>query len=409
MEKMVRYSVCLLSSLMVTFSLTSCGGSGSDGDVVIPNPTLSCAEISPSNQEAAPTTRKLLQLLMDYSCGREEGVLVGQNAGHGSQIADPENSMSYHQLVESLVAQTGQAPALLGLDYGHDRIFTIEELGQANQVLTDHWNQGGIVTINWVPMNPWINPGDDPEGTPGDWLDNRTIVQPGGRAKDIILNDLIDPEKPVYTAWRNQLDHVASALKELQNAGVVVLWRPMQELNGNWFWWGTHEAVNDNASFINLWRDMHDYFSNEKELNNLLWVYSPTPTSTAPVSVLGRYPGADYVDVIAGTTYSDELTISDYADYLTLGKPMGMGEFGPGLSEFGGNGKIDNMMYLDVLTKKYPSIAYWVSWHNYNYSVDGEVRTEQLAIVHNENADQLMTDERSITRDKLQFVGGVGD
>ena len=31
---------------------------------------------------------------------------------------------------------------------------------------------------------------------------------------------------------------IADALLELQKAGVVVLWRPMQEMNGNWFWWG---------------------------------------------------------------------------------------------------------------------------------------------------------------------------
>ena len=403
MKKLLSFSAYFFVSL----SLSGCGGSNNSSDITVTDPTISCVDISPSNQQASPASKQLLSMLMDYSCGRLPGVMVGQNAGHGSQIADPDHSMSYNQLIESLVLQTGHAPAVVGLDYGHDRIFTAEELSQANQVLTDHWNLGGLVTINWVPMNPWINPGDDPEGNPGSWLDNRTIVQAGGRAEGIILNDLIDPTKPVYTSWRTQLDHVANALQELRDAGVVVLWRPMQELNGTWFWWGTYESVNDSQSFINLWQDMHDYFTNEKQLNNLLWVYSPTPGSTTPVGVLDRYPGADYVDVIAGTTYDDELNISDYNSYLTLGKPIGMGEFGPGLSEFGGSGKIDNMKYLDVLTESYPSIAYWVSWHNYTYTDGDTIQTEQLAIVHNENAAQLMEDERSITREKLQFVGGL--
>jgi len=34
------------------------------------------------------------------------------------------------------------------------------------------------------------------------------------------------------------LDAVAAELKLLQDVRVPVLWRPLHEANGRWFWWG---------------------------------------------------------------------------------------------------------------------------------------------------------------------------
>ncbi len=34
------------------------------------------------------------------------------------------------------------------------------------------------------------------------------------------------------------IDAIASLLKRLQDHGVTVLWRPLHEAAGGWFWWG---------------------------------------------------------------------------------------------------------------------------------------------------------------------------
>lgn len=374
--------------------------------------TINCVEANPANENASVDTIEILSELISYSCSASKGVLSGQNTGHGNQIADPTNAISYQKLVAELKDQTGQTPAVLGLDYGHDKVFTLAELQQANGILIDHWNSGGIITINWVPQSPWNNSAEDPENYIGDWLkDTRTPATPGGEADGIILNDLIDPSKEVYSYWRNQLDIIASALQELQDAGVVVLWRPIQEMDGDWFWWGTYEEVNDAEAFINVWQDMFQYFTEEKQLNNLLWVYSPT--SHSYYDGMQRYPGSDYVDVIAGTTYNDSLSIADYEEYLSYGKPIGMGEFGPGLSQWGGSGAvIDNTLYATRLLNDYPAVAYWVSWHSYEYSDeraysgdisppdDVETTTEKLALIHNNNSQALFENRLVITLEK---------
>jgi mannan endo-1,4-beta-mannosidase len=49
---------------------------------------------------------------------------------------------------------------------------------------------------------------------------------------------LLNSSNPVASNWRKKLDRIADALSELRAAGVIVLWRPMQECNGNRFSWG---------------------------------------------------------------------------------------------------------------------------------------------------------------------------
>ena len=68
-----------------------------------------------------------------------------------------------------------------------------------------------------------------------------------------------------------ELDQLAAGLEELKEAGVVVIWRPFHEMNGDWFWWGAKPP----AEFVKVWRHMFDYFTNTKQLDNLLWAYGP--------------------------------------------------------------------------------------------------------------------------------------
>jgi mannan endo-1,4-beta-mannosidase len=63
----------------------------------------------------------------------------------------------------------------------------------------------------------------------------------------------------------------ADYLKQLADARVPVLWRPLHEIDGSWFWWTDAETPENTAA---LWRLMFDYFVNERELHNLIWVYN---------------------------------------------------------------------------------------------------------------------------------------
>ena len=366
--------------------------------------TAFSASAVPVDPQASPESRAVLAYLAALTLDTRPGVIVGQNAGHGSQILNASGLVGYEPLLGTLEKQTGELPGLLGLDYEYDQIFTSQQLSAANRVLIAHWQQGGLVTINWSPHSPWLNDESNLAGHPGSGDDTRTS---GDHMKGVDLRLLLDPHSALHTIWYRKLDRIAAALQELQAAGVVVLWRPMQEMNGNWFWWGTASSPNDAGPFVAVWRDMFQYLSKEKGLHNLLWVYSPSATSwTDPLqqntkSAAWAYPGDAYVDIVSGTAYNDNLDITDYPAYLKFGKVLGMGEYGPTLGgALARGGSFDDRLHITRLQRDYPAIAYWVSWHDWN---NGDGTQEHQAIVSNREAGAMMQDPFALTLHRLAW------
>ncbi len=365
--------------------------------------TYATATHQTSNPNASDATRAVQAYLAALSNNQITGVIAGQNSGHSIDILNEEGLMGYTPLILGLQKMTDELPGIIGVDYEHDKIATPMQLSAVNKVLIDYWNAGGLISINWAPHNPWWNDERDIASNPGIWSHTRTN---GGDMSRVDLTQLVNPQSPMHKVWRKKLDRIATALAELQQAGVVVLWRPLQEMNGNWFWWGISSAPKDPQPYIDLWVDMHRYFTEEKKLHNLLWVYSPNQGPTLfernfikPVE--WRYPGEKYVDVIAGTAYNDELEVRDYKNYQQFGKPIAMAEFGPVAGgKLSRNGTLDTTRYAKQLQEKYPDIAYWMSWSSWS---NGDGTRENQALVHNKNANALLTDPLVITRQRLNW------
>ena len=91
------------------------------------------------------------------------------------------------------------------------------------------------------------------------------------------------------------MEMIADSLLTLQKEGVAVLWRPLHEASGKWFWWGTDGA----KSCVALYKLMFDIFVNQKGLHNLIWVWTTDEASDA----LDWYPGDEYVDVVGRDYY----------------------------------------------------------------------------------------------------------
>ncbi|MGN0281336.1 MAG: glycosyl hydrolase [Prevotella sp.] len=87
------------------------------------------------------------------------------------------------------------------------------------------------------------------------------------------------------------LQNLAAYLKLLKDADIPVLWRPLHEAAGGWFWWGT-----DAEAFKKLWRYMFD-FLNAEGIDNLIWVW------TSQTGDDDWYPGDQYVDIIGRDLY----------------------------------------------------------------------------------------------------------
>jgi len=350
--------------LFITLVMVSCDKSAATlSQPVNPN-------ANPVNPNANKVTKKVYDYLWNLSYGSTPGVIVGQNAGHADDYLG--STGSYNTEIVALFNQTGKYPGMLGVDYEFTAINSLETLTSVNNSLAAYWNAGGLITINYSPRNILAN-NDHPMDSR---LDSGSVGQmnkilPGGSLRD---------------AWLARLDVIATALQDLQNKGVTVLWRPMQECNGDLFWYATSvpgKPGQSAADYIAVWKDMYDYFTNTKGLNNLLWVYAPTGDPFG-----SPYPGSTYVDIVAPTFYNDP--ISAWQDDASIyGKIIGMSELGPI-----GESKVDNMDFLTATATNNPQFAYFVAWH------------DSWSISFNNNAAAMMNDSRSITRDKVTSTLG---
>jgi mannan endo-1,4-beta-mannosidase len=310
----------------------------------------------PANPRANARALAILKYFQDLDARPDKGVVSGQFSNFG----DGANQ----RLVTRIHEQTGHWPALLGADYaGKGGIST----GAPNQAVAEYWQQGGLVTLSAHMYNP-----------------GRTNVPFGGlRDKDVDLPGLLDPGTDLHARWMRELDQIADGLQQLKEQGVVVLWRPFHEMNGGWFWWGGK----DPQTFVRLWRQMFDYYTKARGLDNLLWVYGPNHGTNAAV----YYPGDRYVDLIGLDAYTDFVDtnhILGYAEMARLPKPFGFTEFGPHSPE-NPPGDYDYRRFLAGVRANFPRTVFFMSWN------------AKWSLASNTNTTELLNDPHIINREDL--------
>lgn len=176
--------------------------------------------------------------------------------------------------IETVKSITGKYPAIRGED-----LITESANNREVQLATDWWKAGGIPTIMWHWGAPTKGEGyDNSKGT----IDVTKCFQSGS---------------PENVAMMADLKRIADHLAVLRDAKVPVLWRPMHESDGGWFWW----SKGGGANYVKLWRTMFDYFTKDRKLNNLIWVSCHSGTLKADFN-----PGVGYFDLAGGDTYASD-------------------------------------------------------------------------------------------------------
>jgi mannan endo-1,4-beta-mannosidase len=270
--------------------------------------TFTYAQRAPVTPNASTGARNVLSFF--YQLRKNNQILLGQNLGHGTGI-----SLGYVKYVEGLNSKYGKYIGFVGGDYGLDPNHDVQV---SNQILIEHSRKGGIVTVSWHFDNPW---------TGGDSWDTNNQEN---------LLDLINQSQcnSPCKKWNAQKIQIANALRPLRDSNVPVLWRPLHEMNGDWFWWGQKTWSGHENGYIELWRDLFNFLSRDQNLNNLIWVFSVANTWDRLLK--SYFPGSDVVDIIGIDIYGDEaqsyFSQRDYSDLQSLGDfPMGLTEFGPNL------------------------------------------------------------------------------
>ena len=279
MKKLIPF---LLAAAM---TVTPLAGHFADAPAIL---TASAADNALSNPNATAETQSLYRFLCDT---------YGNYVISGQQESTWMGSEDYE--FEIIHNASGKYPALRGLDYMGD------DFSGCNRRAKAWHDKGGIVTICW-------HCGSDFSGSHTESLNT-----------DLDWNQALTPGTDAYKALIAGMDKGAAALKELQEAGVPVIWRPFHEFDGKWFWWGKGGADN----FKKLWRIMYDRYTKDWGLDNLIWNLGYCGDVND-----GWYPGDDCVDIIGADTYvnhTDSLLPMYQKTSRVANKPVCLHENGP--------------------------------------------------------------------------------
>ena len=101
-----------------------------------------------------------------------------------------------------------------------------------------------------------------------------------------------NPNGNDYQLILRDIDAIATQLKRLQSANIPILWRPLHEAEGGWFWWGAKGA----DACKKLYTLLFDRLTHYHGLNNLVWVWNSVNSNW--------YPGNSVVDIVTTDIYS---------------------------------------------------------------------------------------------------------
>ena len=196
---------------------------------------------------------------------------------------------------------TGRWPAINCFDFIHH--MSSQQGGWIDysdtNVVEDWHSAGGIVSIMWHWNVPAKRNGEYA------FYSEKT---------DFDVRKIFDEKSWEYALMIKDIDQIASYLKLLKNKHIPIIWRPLHEAGGKWFWWGR-----DADACKRLWHVMYQRFE-DAGLDNLIWVFTPAAAWKRPFEDgMQYYPGDNYVDIVGFDIYnvSDaQVCHDDYYKFL---------------------------------------------------------------------------------------------
>jgi mannan endo-1,4-beta-mannosidase len=256
-----------------------------------PTTTTSSFNINATLITANPTfeANKLYQFLRD---------------NYGKKVISGVMTLNAFDETTWLKTNTGKEPAILGLDFMHtNRGYNWYNNQEPIQNAKTWWDKNGIPVFVWH----WR----DPSRVTEEFYTKNTTDHTNGTTFDI--TKINDPASAEYKAMLSDIDFVAAQFKTLQDQKVPVIFRPLHEAAGGWFWWGAKGG----AACKKLYQVMYDRMVNYHGLKNIIWVWTREPNDDA------FYPGDEYVDIVGRDIYKDGDHTSQLSEFTALNTKYG--------------------------------------------------------------------------------------
>lgn len=349
--------------------------------IAVPAVTLQLTTRSLDNTPVVAATPEALAVYDYLHENFENATLSAAMARDGlNETEAKDNKASWNTLeAEQVYTWTGKYPAMNCFDYLHLAFSSSETGAWINYgditPVQNWWNGGGLVLAMWH----W--------NVPKTWADkdNANNYTSTLEETQFDIDNAFTEGRDEYNLVEEDLTKIAGYLKELKNANIPVIWRPLHEAAQGHFWWGKNAE-----SFKRLWIRMFDKFK-EEGLDNLIWVW------TSETNDLDWYPGDEYVDIVGRDVYGNtaEECAEQYrslaTDYGT--KPITLSECG--YSEY-------TQSRIGLLSEQWNAGARWL-WFMPWYDSTGS------AFSHADEAwwQDAMNQDYVITRDELpSFTSG---
>lgn len=185
----------------------------------------------------------------------------GKNIISGQQVSGKKQT---EDLVYYLVSE--DLPAIKGFDFIFTTTNTQNPSEWTDMAIEWHNKSNGIVAFCWH----WNVPIDADQGR-----DTNQKAFYSDKIKNFSLQNAVTPGTKEYEVVIHDIDLIAIELQKLEAAGVPVLWRPLHEASGAWFWWGVaNPEIAKGEYYQKLWYMIYDRLENYHKLTNLIWVWN---------------------------------------------------------------------------------------------------------------------------------------
>ena len=261
-----------------------------------------------------------------------------------------------------------------------------------------------------------------------DYTDVREELQAArqlGRALELTLH--VTPEKgdgspgDFYRALAGEYDaQLRAYARAVRDHGEPVLFRPNNEMNGDWCNYSAYWASQDAGLYRYFWRHLWQLFQ-EEGATNALWVWNPHDRAFPDFPYNHGslyYPGDDVVDLVGMTGYNngtffpneawrsfDEIYGPLYEEYEALfpDKPFLITEFG---SSSQGGDKLAWVRDAFARLPSYPRIRVAVWWNQNDWAGSQKARDYRI---DEEQAWRVFKEEFAARRDASAKAGGGFD
>ncbi len=234
--------------------------------------SLDYFEISDYNEMYQMEYRESYELCNKNASANAKKLMEYMSRNYGAKMLTGQYAATDLNTESDLIFRlTGKHPAIRFADLTG---FTQNSTSPRSNVIESSraWaQQGGIVGLMWywdAPMGVSTVYSKDADFSLMDALTDKELALLTWEEIEA-LHDEEGITDECYAILRD-IDSVSEELKVLAQEDIPVLWRPLHEAAGDWFWWGS-DGPN---AYRWLWELMYTRMTEYHKLNNLIWVWN---------------------------------------------------------------------------------------------------------------------------------------